>query len=92
MKTITPVNTSAEQVRLEQLKKIMAIIEKLEIYIDGDKRLLLTETAASFEDIRHEAQQRIEARVYLINRLRSYYAKKVFKLASDTYNVLRPLK
>ena len=81
------INTpAAEQARLEQLKKIMLLIEKLELYIDGDKRLLLSETAAAFPDIRHEAQLRIKNRVYLINRLRSYYAKKVFKLASDTYN------
>ncbi len=78
----TPV---AEQTKLEQLKKILGIIEKLEIYIEGDKRLLLSETAANFPDIRQEAQQRIQNRVYLVNRLHSYYAKKVFKLASDTY-------
>ena len=71
---------------LEQLKKILVLIEKLEVYIEGDKRLLLSETAGNFPDMRREAQERIKSRVYLINRLRSYYAKKVFKLASDTYN------
>ena len=86
MQTTTTTNPATEQGRLEQLKKIILLIDKLEIYIEGDKRLLLSETSAAFPDIRYEAQQRIKSRVYLINRLRSYYAKKVFKLASDTYN------
>ena len=81
----TKTTAAAGHAKLEQLKKLLAIIEKLEVYIDGDKRLLLSETAANFPDIRKEAQQRIQNRVYLVNRLHSYYAKKVFKLASDTY-------
>jgi|GEM_PF-3076115 hypothetical protein len=82
----TKTTAAAGHAKLEQLKKLLAIIEKLEVYIDGDKRLLLSETAANFPDIRKEAQLRIQNRVYLVNRLHSYYAKKVFKLASDTYN------
>lgn len=70
---------TTENAKLDQLKKIMQLIEKLEVYIEGDKRLLLTETTAAFPDIRYEG-------VYLINRMRSYYAKKVFALASETYN------
>jgi hypothetical protein len=31
-------------------------------------------------------QRRVQFRRYVLGRLRAYYAKKVFQLASETYN------
>ena len=69
-----------ELLKLEQLVKILELIDRCQRYLEGDKKTLRTEACNWLPSLKTNAEKRIAMRTQVITRLRAYYAKKCFQL------------
>ena len=79
--------TTKQQV--EKLAGILEMIDHCNRRIQVQKNML--QTCQWIFNSKGECEQRISDLQYIRRRLKKYYAKKVFALASDAYKMTEPL-
>ena len=77
--------------QIEKLEKIAGMIILCQRYLDSDNKTLSSEACNWLSTLRAATQHRIEIRTKAIARLKIYYAKNAFALASVAYNEVMPL-
>lgn len=86
-------NIETETAKHERLIKVLDMIRKCDQVIESESKFFATpESKLQFSkwlfESKHEWMVRIRLKIAVRNRISAYYAKQVFAMASNAYNVV----